>query len=100
MFTDSTATMARVINDAPGLSQEIAIWIISLAQTIIDQGNTVTIGWTPAHRGVQGNEHAGHRANEAAAKKHDWALEPRLPQAQGHRAGYCQMEKGHREQES
>ena len=67
VFTDSTAAMARVVNDAPGPGQEIALRIISPAQEIFDHGNTITIRWAPAHRGVVGDEQADMRAREAAA---------------------------------
>ena len=65
-FTDFTATMARLINDAPGPGQEMAIVIIDLVQELVDQGNTVTIRWNPAHRAVEWNEQAGQVAQEAA----------------------------------
>ena len=66
-FTDSKAAMKRIMSDAPRLGQEIGIGAIGLAQRLIDQGNTVTHRWTPAHRGVEGNEQADQRAREAAA---------------------------------
>ena len=67
VFTDSTAAMARLISDAPRPGQEIAIGIIDLAQAVVDQGNTITVRWTPAQRGVEGDEQADQRAEEAAA---------------------------------
>ena len=66
IFTDSTAAMRRIANDAPGPSQEMAIHIIELARRIIDQGNTISVRWTPAHRGVDGNERADPAAKDAA----------------------------------
>ena len=40
--------------------------IIDLAQTIYDQGKTVTVRWLPGHRGVEGNELADQYARTAA----------------------------------
>ena len=57
-FTDSRAAMIKIVGDAPGPGQEMAIRIIELARRIIDQGNYITIRWTPAHRGLEGNERA------------------------------------------
>lgn len=45
----------------------MAIRIIGFAQQIVDHGNSITIRWTPAHVGVEGNEQADQRAKEAAA---------------------------------
>lgn len=67
VFTDSVATMTRVISDAPGPGQDLAIRIIDLAQEIVSRGNTVIVRRTPAHRGVEENEQADQRAREAAA---------------------------------
>ena len=67
VFTDSTAAVERVTSDAPGLGQEIEIGVIDLAQRLVDQGNRVTVRWTPAHRGVEGNKQADQRARQTAA---------------------------------
>ena len=61
IFTDSRAAMARVTHDTPGPGQYMAIRIIELAQRVIDQGNSITVRWTPAHREVEGNERAVRR---------------------------------------
>ena len=66
IFTDSTAAITRAVSDAPGPGQEMAIQIIELAQRIVDQGNSIAIRWTPAHRGVEGNERADQTAKEMA----------------------------------
>ena len=66
IFTDSTAAM-RASSDTPGPGQEMAIQIIELAQRIVDHGNSITIRWAPAHRGVEGNERADAEAKERAA---------------------------------
>ena len=41
----------RAASDAPGPGQEMAIQIIELAQHVVEQGNSITVKWTPAHRG-------------------------------------------------
>ena len=56
-----------MVSDALGLGQEMAIQIIELAQRVVDQGNSITIRWTPAHKGVEGNERAYQAAREAAS---------------------------------
>ena len=67
IFTDSTAAIGRIVGDAPGPDQEMAIRIIELAQRIVDQGNSITVRWTPAHMGVEGNERADQAAKDAAS---------------------------------
>ena len=51
LFTDSKVAMTRMENDAPGPGQDIAIGAIEPAWRLVDQGNTVTLRWTPAHSG-------------------------------------------------
>ena len=60
--------MRRIGGDAPGPGQEIAIRIIEVAERITTQGNTVTVRWTPAHEGVEGNEKADEAAKDAATR--------------------------------
>lgn len=99
IFTDSTAAMTRAASDAPGPGQETAIQITGLAQRVVGQENTIAIRWTPAHRGVEGNERADQEARERATTPPSG---PRLgtiaqpPSAKGHRAGYSGMEEGYR----
>ena len=66
IFTDSTTAMRRITGDAPGPGQEMATRAIEIAERIVDQGNSITIRWTPAHRGVEGNERADQAARGAA----------------------------------
>lgn len=40
--------------------------VIRLAQRLRAQGNTITVMWAPARRGVDGNEQADLRAGETA----------------------------------
>lgn len=64
--------MRRVLNDAPGPGQEVTLAIIDLANSLVRQGNTITIGLTPAHRGIERNEHADQRAAEACFFPPPW----------------------------
>ena len=41
--------------------------IIELAQRVVEQGNSITVRWTPAHVGVEGNERADRAAKDAAS---------------------------------
>ena len=67
IFTDSVAAMRRTVGDAPGPGQEMAVRVIELARRVVDQGNFITVRWTPAHRGVEGNERADQAAKDAAS---------------------------------
>ena len=66
IFTDSTAAMRRITGDALGPGQEMATRAIEIAERVVGQGNSITIRWTPAHRGVEGNERADQAAKEVA----------------------------------
>ena len=77
IFTDSTAAMRRMMGDAPGPGQDMAIRAIEIAESLVQRGNTITIKWTPAHVGVEGNERADLAAKDAAT----------LPPLRGTRGG-------------
>ena len=66
IFTDSVAAMRRMRGDAPGPGQDMAIRAIEIAERLVQRENTVTIRWTPAHAGVEGNERADQAAKDAA----------------------------------
>ena len=66
IFTDSQAAAARIGHDQCGPAQALAMGTISFAHQLRDRGCTLTIRWTPAHKGVPGNEHADTLAKEAA----------------------------------
>ena len=66
IFTDSTAAMRRVMGDAPGPGQDMAIRAIDIAERIARMNYTVSIRWSPAHRGIEGNERANRAAKDAA----------------------------------
>lgn len=65
-YTDSTAAMRRIMGDAPGPGQHMALRAIEIAERIVQRGESVTVRWTPAHRGIEGNERADQAAKEAA----------------------------------
>ena len=50
----------------PGPGQDLAVRAIEVAEHTVQRGNSITIRWTPAHRGVEGNERADRAAREAA----------------------------------
>ena len=66
IFTDSTAAMRRMTGDSPGPGQDMAIRAIEIAERLVQGGNTITMRWTPAHVGVEGNERADLAAKDAA----------------------------------
>lgn len=66
LFTNSQAAMRRILSDAPGPGQDVAVEIIRYAHMLRAQGNTIDIRWVPSHRGVEGIEQADQRAVEAA----------------------------------
>ena len=65
-FSDSTASVERVLADRAGPSQAPVRVVIGLERLLIERGCTVTIRWTPAHRGVEGNEIADSYTKLAA----------------------------------
>ena len=64
IFMDSTTAIVKIVSDAPEPGQETATQVIELARRVVDQGISITIRWTPAHRGVEGNERADQAAKE------------------------------------
>ena len=42
-FTGSTVAMRRIVGDAPGPGQEIAVRVAELAPRVIDNGNFITV---------------------------------------------------------
>ena len=66
VFSDSQAAIARAQHDRTGPGQALAKAVIAIVGNLADQNNTLTIRWTPVHRGVEGNEQAGAAAKAAA----------------------------------
>lgn len=57
LFTDSQTAMKRVLSDAPGAGQEVAVEVLGFARRLRTYGN-ITIQRVPSHRGVEGNQKA------------------------------------------
>ena len=75
IFSDSQAVVARIQHGGCGPAQALAIAVIDSAQELRQRGNSVTVRWTPAHRGVEGNEHADTVVKRAAEGR-DGRAEP------------------------
>ena len=56
IFSDPTTTIDRVCTDQPGSGHAPARTVIQLERIFIERGCAVTIRWTPAHKGVEGNK--------------------------------------------
>ena len=59
--------MRRIVGDAPGPGQEMAVRVTELAPRVIDNGNFITVRWTPEHKGVEGIERVDRAARDAAS---------------------------------
>ena len=66
IFSDCQPAIQRARSDQLGPGQCWARAIIEVASEVVARGNSIDIRWTPAHRGVRGNEVAGGMAKEAA----------------------------------
>ena len=62
IFTDSTTAMRRAVTDRLGPGQAPWGTIITTGERFRERGCSITIRWTPAHRGVEGNEIADELA--------------------------------------
>lgn len=67
IFADSQAAMRRIVSDAPGPGQHLAILGIRIALSTQARGSHVDIHWVPGHAGVEGNEQADQHARAAAS---------------------------------
>ena len=50
--------MAKIQHSDCGPAQALARAAIDWSDELRQRGNSVTVRWTPAHLGVEGNEHA------------------------------------------
>ena len=73
IFSDSQAAAARIQHDRCGPDQSLARAVTDTVQAPHRRGNRVTVRWTPAHAGVEGNEHADFTAKRAAEGREDMA---------------------------
>ena len=72
IFSDCQPAIQRARSDQPGPGQCWARAIIVVASRLVARDNTIDIRWTPAHRGIKGNEAADSMAKEAAGgQTHD-----------------------------
>ena len=69
VFTDSQATMRRMLSDSPGPGQQDAVRCILGARILRQRDATVSIHWVPGHAGIIGNEIADQWAGDAAARE-------------------------------
>ena len=68
VFSDSQAAIARVQHDRIGPAHALAKAVTRAVDSITSRDNTVTLRWTPAHAGVEGNEQADMTAKRAAGE--------------------------------
>ena len=61
--------MARIQHDVCGPAQALAKAVIDLIHGLLQRNNNITVRWTPAHLGVEGNGHADAVAKRAAEGK-------------------------------
>ena len=76
IFSDSQAALARIRYDGTGPAQAVARRAIHLSECIVGRENTITLYWTPSHRGIEGNEQADTWAKRAAEGREGRAEEP------------------------
>ena len=65
--------MARIQHTDCGPAQSLARAAVDLSYELGSRGNSVTVRWTPAHQGVEGNERADAWARRAAGKEEELA---------------------------
>ena len=65
VFSDSQAAIARVQHDGTGPAQALAKAMVATVNTLVSRDNAFSLRWTPAHRGVEGNEAADEAARSA-----------------------------------
>ena len=81
VFSDSQAAIAKVQHDRTGPAQALAKAAIELVSSLTNRDNTVTLRWTPAHRGIEGNEQVDEMAKRATEGREGTAEPPYLMEA-------------------
>ena len=67
IFADSASTIdTRIASDRTGPGQRLAVEAIEACSRLMNRGNSITIQWTSAHLGAEGNEMADLYARGAA----------------------------------
>ena len=69
IFSDSQAAMARAQHTDCGPAQALASAVVELSYQLASRGKRVTLRWTPAHQGVEGNKQADAWARRAAERR-------------------------------
>ena len=69
VFSDSQVAVARIQHTDCGPVQALARATVDFSYEFRGRGNNVTVRWTPAHQGVEGNEQADTRAKRAAVRE-------------------------------
>ena len=62
------AAIAQIQHDRTGPAQALARAAITVVDELTSRGNSFTLRWTLAHKGVEGNEQADATAKKAAEK--------------------------------
>ena len=76
IFADSASAIDRIASDNIGPGQRLAVGATGACGRVMSWGNSITIRWTPAHLGADGNDMAGlyaRRAAESELYAVDWA---------------------------
>ena len=69
IFSDSQAAVARAQHTDCGPAQALASAVVDFSYEIRSRGNSITLRWTPAHQGVDGNKQADAWARRAAERR-------------------------------
>ena len=66
VFSDSQAAVAQIRHDDCGPAQALARAVVETSYELRQRGCSISVRWTLAHWGVEGNEHADALAKRAA----------------------------------
>ena len=71
MFSDSQAAISRIQHGRCGPAKALARAVVTTVNKLYARGSSLTVRWTPAHAGVEGNEQADGAARHAAEEGGD-----------------------------